>query len=453
MQNATNSMTDSLYQLQSSQNKTDKYLSSPANLVMALLYAVNGSNHKAQKELLGFLGTHKNELTILNNEAVSLQKESTESKVMSIVNTMLVDKKINLSNSYYKFAKRLGKILTMDVKNPQKVVDKVNDLVYNGTHGMIPTILKTSDITNMTSAIVLSTLYIKPQWIKPFEKDDTYKSAFTTLNKKNKQIDFMHKTSFMDYGETDSFQIVSLSCKDQFKVNIFLPKKYYSTRLFDTTFVPPYILRSNKVKLSLPKFKMMSELDIRDNLQMANVKGIFDPDQGLEKAINHTNEKDKLYISKIIHKAIFELDENGVEAAAATAIKMDLCNAIPEKEDITEFNANTSFRYQVIYKNNIVLFDGVYDGQIYETHSSLNREVDVDSDKGKRVYDNNDNDDEYVPRGWDDINNDEMEREIRLKKFDDKQWHKKPVTWVVVGAFVVAMIYYLMKINKAKLNN
>ena len=69
-----------------------------------------------------------------------------------------------------------------------------------------------------------------------------------------------------------------------------------------------------------------------------------------------------VYISKIIHKAVIEVDEKGTKAAAATAVMVDE-GAAPLPEDFVNFVADHPFEYVLYHKaSGAVLFSGQYWG-------------------------------------------------------------------------------------------
>ncbi|KPJ19238.1 Neuroserpin [Papilio machaon] len=77
---------------------------------------------------------------------------------------------------------------------------------------------------------------------------------------------------------------------------------------------------NTKVQVTIPKFKIETEIDLCDLLPKLGIKAIFDSNNsGLTKVLN-TDEK--LYVSKAVQKAFIEVNEEGAEAAAATAIKV-----------------------------------------------------------------------------------------------------------------------------------
>ncbi len=81
------------------------------------------------------------------------------------------------------------------------------------------------------------------------------------------------------------------------------------------------------VDLQMPKYDFETSLNVNDVLIALGMGEAFDP--GLADFSGMTDE-DRLFISDVLHKATITVDENGTEAAAATAVIMKLTAAMPE---------------------------------------------------------------------------------------------------------------------------
>ncbi|GMR39124.1 hypothetical protein PMAYCL1PPCAC_09319, partial [Pristionchus mayeri] len=78
-------------------------------------------------------------------------------------------------------------------------------------------------------------------------------------------------------------------------------------------------LKEGKINLELPKFKIESTTDGTDVLQKMGVHSIFSDNANLSGISDHA-----LRVSKIVHKAVIEVSEEGTEAAAATGVALEM---------------------------------------------------------------------------------------------------------------------------------
>ena len=77
--------------------------------------------------------------------------------------------------------------------------------------------------------------------------------------------------------------------------------------------------RPTEVEVTLPKFKFSSEFMLADVLKGMGMTDAFD---GGKADFSGMTDKEKLFISAVIHKAFVAVDEEGTEAAAATGVVM-----------------------------------------------------------------------------------------------------------------------------------
>lgn len=99
-------------------------------------------------------------------------------------------------------------------------------------------------------------------------------------------------------------------------------------------------LHERKVIVSVPKFKVTDEFSLASVLKSMGMTDAFTPDAADFSGINGKRD---LFISAVIHKAFVNVDEEGTEAAAATAIVMGVTSAGPEQTPV--FRADHPFLF------------------------------------------------------------------------------------------------------------
>ena len=111
-------------------------------------------------------------------------------------------------------------------------------------------------------------------------------------------------------------------------------------------------LRPIKLTLKLPKFKIEYENQLKKTFKALGVNEIFKDSANLEEITDA-----KVSVSKIIHKAVIEVQEEGAEAAAATAIVVEGRSANRRQKKIVEFDRPFLFMIQDV-NHKIPLFMG-----------------------------------------------------------------------------------------------
>lgn len=147
----------------------------------------------------------------------------------------------------------------------------------------------------------------------------------------------MHETGYMDYYADADMQMVRLPYKGaDISMYVALTDRPGS----NLEQAAEHMSRSY-VALSLPKFRTEFFTDLNDMMKTLGVQIAFGAAADFSPMIG---EK-LLFIDSVLHKTYIDVDENGTEAAAVTAILMAPASAhIPDPEPI-EFKADHPFTY------------------------------------------------------------------------------------------------------------
>jgi serpin B len=111
---------------------------------------------------------------------------------------------------------------------------------------------------------------------------------------------------------------------------VLLPKKIDGLAELEKTLTAAKVadwlpkLREQEVSVSLPKFKMTSEFSLKDTLSAMGIKQLFNPNGADLSGMNGQRD---LFVSAVVHKAYVDVNEEGTEAAAATAVVVTLAAA------------------------------------------------------------------------------------------------------------------------------
>ena len=136
---------------------------------------------------------------------------------------------------------------------------------------------------------------------------------------------FMHATNKYDYFENEFMQTIALNYKkDNLSALIILPKKeknindYIEYLTLDKYNNIISGLTNQEVRLSLPKFEFDFSTELIQNFRTLGMYEAFNTSAADFSVMK--KEKD-IYISNIILKTYINVDEEGTEAVAVTAVK------------------------------------------------------------------------------------------------------------------------------------
>uniref|UniRef100_A0A0N5B201 SERPIN domain-containing protein n=1 Tax=Strongyloides papillosus TaxID=174720 RepID=A0A0N5B201_STREA len=340
---------------------------SPISVGIALAMAYVGSCGEAKeqikKHLVGDLDDeelHSKFNEFLNN--ISKNEEFS----LECVNKIYVKDGFSLSDTYTQTIMKYynGQFEQINFTDPNSC-DKINDFVKKATNNIIENLISQSDLDELTRLILINAIYFKGKWCVKFDKSNTIEENFYVTKDVTKKVKMMTKKDKYQYCENEDYQILKLDYEGrQHSMIILLPKEKCSLieklpsldgqLLFD---LQSKFARNVPVTVYLPKFKTESTHILNEPLISL---GMDVPFSGKADFSLMSNEE-PLKISKVIQKAFIEVDEEGVEAAAATAIIMCRITCIPSaplKEHI--FRADHPFIYFILDNHNNILFSGIY---------------------------------------------------------------------------------------------
>lgn len=284
---------------------------------------------------------------------------------LNIANALWVenDYTINTENQQNVEKYYLGETLAFDNSQARITADKVNKWCDVKTEGMIKEILKESDINSNTRVILTNAIYFKGEWYNEFKEHNTRKRVFYNSLKKESNLDFLYCENEFAYTEDDNSQVLRMSYKGgDFSMLLILPKEndINSLRARLTLEMLAKVnddLKTYEVKVYLPKFKFEFKKTMNDALIQL----------GMGRAFNPISETE-LYIGKVLHKAVIDVNEKGTEAAAVTAVAMGDMSAPPGPPlEKRVFDANHPFIFVIqdnMTKN--ILFMGKVENPEYE---------------------------------------------------------------------------------------
>lgn len=211
--------------------------------------------------------------------------------------------------------------------NPEGSVQTINSYISNKTGGHIDGFLQASPATRLIRAILTNAIHFKGAWKFPFSEDTVDKVEFRADGGEVQLLDMMALQEHLDYRKTEEYTAVSLPFSgDTVRMVIMIPNSGTVAELEQS--LTPDELRAmvsgfttREIRLSLPKFKIFptSNVDLIPHLKDMGLSPLFCGDSGVDlSGMGHGVRA--VCVSEVLHRAVFDVNEKGVEAAAATAV-------------------------------------------------------------------------------------------------------------------------------------
>nr|MDQ2993656.1 serpin family protein [Pseudomonadota bacterium] len=207
-------------------------------------------------------------------------------------------------------------------KNSDLAVEQINAWAKKNTKGMITEVLKSSDINSGTAMVLANALYFQGFWPTQFDTQKTMDQEFTLLNGQKKNVPTMTKEDQYFVANINHTQLIGLPYRDSdLEMLVLMPENPKKFKVFVQSLTTKTInalvaaQASTKATLYLPKFSIESSYnDLTPNLQALGIHKVFTPQAELSKI----TDKKSIYLSKVLQKAIIQVDEKGTKAAAVT---------------------------------------------------------------------------------------------------------------------------------------
>ena len=165
------------------------------------------------------------------------------------------------------------------------------------------------------------------------------------------------------YYTDSSLQAIDLPYGDRsFSMTVVLPAAGISIDQFASALTQAQWntiinkLDSAKVDLYLPKFTLNFSKSLKDELKALGMGIAFDP---LRADLSHISSKVGLFVSDVLHKTYVNVDEEGTEAAAATAIIFVGSSRNPDQTKISVMRIDHPFIFAIReHQSGTILFIG-----------------------------------------------------------------------------------------------
>ncbi len=347
---------------------------SPTSIALALGMALPGAKGATAAQIASVLqasgwsafgpGLNALEQALVSRDAAWTDETGEHALALRIANAAYGQAGWTIEQPYLdaiKAALGAGLRLADFAADPGAAREAINAWVKEQTAGRIPQLLSPADITALTRLVLVNAMYLKAGWEAPFIETLTAPASFTRLDGSTVQVPTMHTMGGegggmrpIPYASGTGWQAVELRYRGgpgfddaPLAMTLVLPQDLASferhltaaqleritTALeaqrasFDTFMQCPWAPEDAPrcypyaLRLSLPRFSIETRADLKAPLQALGMPLAFDA-AGADFSGIHVpqGEADRLFVSQVVHQANIDVDEQGTEAAAATAV-------------------------------------------------------------------------------------------------------------------------------------
>lgn len=308
---------------------------SPYSIFQALLMTAAGAEGETASQMASVLGVDLDDPAVHNlmnalNKALTKHPEYLQNDAQpltfNIANAVWAQKDYHFEQSFLDTlsANYNAGLKLVDFNKPEDARDLINLWVAAQTNDKIKELIPEGVLDQMTRMVLTNAIYFKGAWANQFDEINTKEGNFTLADGSSTTIPFMHGNFTLSALVSEKISAVRLPYEGgTYAMAAIMPAADFAG--FESQLTAAELeqilsdLQSSSamVDLSLPKFQAESRFGLGDILAGLGMPDAFDA----EKAdFSGMTGKPDLMISSVLHQATIDVNEEGTEAAAATAV-------------------------------------------------------------------------------------------------------------------------------------
>ena len=294
---------------------------SPTSIALALSMAQNGAGGKTRAAIARVL--HSSDLSDaqLNSDAAALMRDVPASNgdvQFAIANSLWVRNGFEIRSSFERTMQDSYQAEIANIPFNDAGLAQLNGWVKDHTFALIPKILDRFDA--LDRAVLVNALALKAKWLHPFDPHATSPAPFYSGSGASRSISMMRQGAQFEYAKGKDWQLVRLPYRgNRFAMYIFLPAKGAHIAMSSSAFEHARSqLKEAELQLQIPRFTVNYSANLNQPLSQLGMAIAFQPSAADFSRMSAS----PLFISRVVHVTYVRVDEEGTQAAAATAIVM-----------------------------------------------------------------------------------------------------------------------------------
>ncbi|XP_073417763.1 plasminogen activator inhibitor 1 [Dendrobates tinctorius] len=296
-----------------------------------LQYGTSGKTMEQLRKVLNYGYSERAVSMLLRKLREAICGSSEDTKSVHVADGLFVQRDLELTTGFLQrfFSTFRRHVTQVNFTDSSQAKDILNQWVENQTDGMIQDLLGSNSIPPLTRLVLLSAVHFDGKWVLPFPEKDTQERPFYRPDGSQVQVQMMENTAKYNYSELETpegvyYDVIELPYEgDEISMLIAAPYEKGVSLSTITDILSPELITQwkNSMRRStrlfvLPKFSLVSEVNLKSPLQRLGVTDMFSADKADFRRL--TTER-PLHVSEAFQKVKVEVTESGTKASAATA--------------------------------------------------------------------------------------------------------------------------------------
>ncbi len=299
--------------------------------VFAMTYSgARGETAQQMAKVFGFSPGEKFQAAFSNLEK-QLKQQNNDDVLLLSANSLypqiqypFLDSFLSLLRQYYNV-----QITGVDYQNNvQAAQNTINQWVAEQTQNKITELIPADALNELTRLILVNAVYFKGKWASPFEKELTTTKTFWVTSEHQIKVPMMQQAGKFSYAKHEDIQVLELPYGiGNFSLMILLPRtrnglaELEKNLSLQTLYQWVQPLYPQQVEVCLPRFQVNFKSELSHTLTEMGITDAFNEHKANFSGMD--GQQKWLYIQKVFHQAGIEVNEEGSEATAASAVQME----------------------------------------------------------------------------------------------------------------------------------
>jgi serpin B len=308
---------------------------SPASITTALTMPWGGARGETAAQMRTVLhleGTADEVMTTAGELSRSLQDPS-RPIVFRIANQLFAEKSYKLVPAYVDKTRAVfgAPVELLDFKKaPEPSRVRINRWVEGKTERRITDLIPPGGVVPDTRLVLVNAIYFLGDWRYPFEHGETRPSTFHLTASEKKNVPTMHREGGFRVAHMDGVTALEILYKGgELSMLLLVPDEIEGLAAVESALDTKKLdmlvsaLKGEFIAVALPKFEVNpgESLSLGEDLKALGMPLAFDRDKSDFTGIaDPPDPADRLVLAKVFHRGFVRVDEEGTEAAAATAV-------------------------------------------------------------------------------------------------------------------------------------
>ncbi|NJD09210.1 MAG: serpin family protein [Gemmatimonadetes bacterium] len=207
----------------------------------------------------------------------------------------------------------------------------INAWVSQATGGRIPELIASIKPEDMM--FLINAMYFKAPWSAQFQKGATHAGSFRRDDGGTVQAQLMTQDGTFSWFQNGAVKAVELCYGDSSYAMLLVAPRAGPVAALVGSLTAEQLgswlgaLQPGRVQLTVPKYSFRYGAELKTALRTLGMQAVFTPFVADLSLISAT--RPDLHVSSVIHKTFIAVDEEGTEAAAATAVTVGVTSLPP----------------------------------------------------------------------------------------------------------------------------